>query len=128
MNQESIVLYGQTTISDLEFMESYSLSFPSTSSADSLCSTMSDAESAPPELDRVFDRICSEYAEWVVKAGKELPPQWDMPSLVRAVIGDEGINIPGFLTDSYYDVVLHGSNSWVFQEVLNWISLINYAL
>lgn len=89
MNQEGILLYGHTTTSDLQFMETTdSLSFPSTSSADSISSTMSDAQSAPPELDRVFDRICSEYAEWMVKAGKLLPPQWDMPSLVRTVIGD----------------------------------------
>lgn len=96
MNQEYLVLYGHATASDFDFMESDPPSFPSTSTASTLSSTGSDAQSAPPELERVFDRICNEYAEWVVKAGKQLPPQWDMPDLVRTVIGEEAITIPGF--------------------------------
>ncbi|KAK7298958.1 hypothetical protein VNO77_46281 [Canavalia gladiata] len=71
-------------------------SFSSSSGPDP---SMSDAQSAPPELERVFERICDEYAEWVVIADKQLPPEWNMPDLVRTVIGDEAIHIPGFLTD-----------------------------
>lgn len=127
MNQEQIVLYGHATSSDLDFMESNPLSFPSTSTASTLSSTRSDGQSAPPELERVFDEICKEYTEWVVRAGKQLPPQWDMPDLVRTVVGDEGINIPGFLTDSYYDIMLHGSNSWLYQDILQFLDLINYT-
>lgn len=88
-------------------------SFPSTSTAGS------DAQSAPPELE--LDRICNEYAEWVVKAGKQLPPQWDMPDLVRTVIGEEAITIP--LTDEYYDIMLHGANCWLCQ--VHFLDLIN---
>ena len=42
------------------------------------------------------------------REGINLPPEWSMPELVRTVIGDEAINIPGFLRDCYYDVMLHG--------------------
>lgn len=97
----------------------------SSSTSSTLSSTGSDAQSAPPELEQVFDKICDKYAEWVVKAGKQLPPEWNMPDLVRAVIGDEGIN-PDFLRDHFYDVMLQGANSWLCQEVLQFIDLINY--
>ncbi|CAI8600299.1 unnamed protein product [Vicia faba] len=86
------------------------------STSSTLSSTRSDAQSAPPELERVFDRICDEYAEWVVRAGKQLPPEWSMPGLVRTVIGDEAIHIPGFIKDSYVDVMLYGQNSWLCNE------------
>lgn len=123
-----IVLYDNPTLSDLDFMmESELNSFPSLSTS-SNCSIRSDGESAPPEFEHLFNKICAEYTRWVVQAGKQIPPQWDMPDLVRTVIGDEGINIPGFLTDAYYDVMLCGPHSWVFQDVLNCIDLINYAL
>lgn len=65
-------------------------------------------EGAPPELERVFDVVCDEYTRCVVKAGKQLPSEWTMPDLVRTVIGDEAIHIPGFLTDAYYDLMLCG--------------------
>lgn len=79
-------------------MNSDPFSFPSDSHSStlSLSSTRSDAQSAPPELERVFGTICDEYTEWVVRAGKQLAPEWKMPDLVRAVIGDEAIHTPGF--------------------------------
>ncbi|KAL5077878.1 hypothetical protein RYX36_016862 [Vicia faba] len=86
------------------------------STSSTLSSTRSDAQSAPPELERVFDRICDEYTEWVVRAGKQLPPEWSMLGLVRTVIGDEAIHIPGFIKDSYVDVMLYGQNSWLCNE------------
>nr|YP_010833515.1 hypothetical protein QLP06_mgp098 [Jatropha curcas]WFG81141.1 hypothetical protein [Jatropha curcas] len=97
MENDELVLYGNPTPSDIEFLHSNPFSFPSISSSSTLSSTRSDAQSAPPELERVFDRICDEYAEWVVRAGKQFPPEWSMPDLVRTVIGDEAIHIPGFL-------------------------------
>ena len=121
MNSNSLVLYGP---SDLRFLND-SLSFSSNTSS-TLSSTRSDAQSAPPELERVFDRICDEYAEWMVIADKQLPPEWNMPDLVRAVIGD-AIHIPGFLTDSYYDVILHGPNSWLCQDLFKFLDVINYT-
>ncbi|KAL5072113.1 hypothetical protein RYX36_023000 [Vicia faba] len=94
------------------------------STSSTLSSTRSDAQSAPPELERVFDRICDEYAEWVVRAGKQLPPEWSMPGLVRTMIGDEAIHIPGFIKDSYVDVMLYGQNSWLCNEVFQFLDLI----
>ncbi|TXG46236.1 hypothetical protein EZV62_028267 [Acer yangbiense] len=69
-------------------------------------SSKSDAQSAPPECERIFDRISDECAECAVRADKQLPPEWNMPDLVRTVIGDdEAIHMPSFLTNSYYDVI-----------------------
>lgn len=90
-------------------------------------STKSDAQSAPPELDQVFNRICEEYTNWVGIAQKQIQPEWNMPDLVRTVIGDEAINIPGFLTETYYDVMLHGQNSWLCQDLFHFLDLINYT-
>ncbi|KAL5096651.1 hypothetical protein RYX36_000978 [Vicia faba] len=94
------------------------------STSSTLSSTRSDAQSAPPELERVFDRICDEYAEWVVRAGKQLPPEWSMSGLVWTVIGDEATHIPGFIKDSYVDVMLYGQNSWLCNEVFQFLDLI----
>ena len=127
MKKEYLVLYGRPTSSDIDFMETDPLSFTTTSSAASISSTMSDAESAPPEWGKVFDRICDEYAECVLKAGKQLPPEWTMPDLVRTVVGEEPTSMPGFLTHSYYDLMLHGSNSWLCQELFEFLDLINYV-
>lgn len=82
---------------------------------------MSDAESAPPELERVFDRICSSYTEWIERSGKQLPLEWSMPDLVRTVIGDSAIHNPGFLKEAYYDLMLHGPNSWLCDEVFRFL-------
>ncbi|KAK7304061.1 hypothetical protein RJT34_15071 [Clitoria ternatea] len=67
-------------------------------------------ESAPPELEQLFTRIYDEYTEWVGRSGRQLPPQWAMPDLVRTVLGEESINIPD-LRDAFYDVMLHGPSA-----------------
>ncbi|EYU38387.1 hypothetical protein MIMGU_mgv1a025132mg [Erythranthe guttata] len=76
-----------------------------------LSSTRSDAQSAPPDLEEVFERICDEYSRCVHEAGRQLPPQWTMPDLVRMVLGDEALQ-HGFLTDAYYDVMLSQTLSY----------------
>lgn len=63
-----------------------------------------------------------------VISGRQLPPEWNMPDLVRAVIGDEAIHTPGFLKEAYYDVMLHGPNSWLCDEVFQFLDLIRYNL
>lgn len=123
MTNKKILLFGDTTLCDIQFLLSSSHSLSST-----LSSTRSDAQSAPPELERLFERICNAYTEWVVRAGKHLPPEWNMPDLVRAVMGDEAIHSPGFLTSAYYDVMLHGPLSWGCQDVFQFVDLINYNL
>ena len=122
MNRNFFLLYGNPTPSDLDFMLNESLSFSS-----SLSSTRSDAQSAPPECERIFDILCNVYTQCVVRAGKQLPPEWNMPDLVRTVIGDEAIHMRGFLTDSYYDVMLHGQNSWLCADIFQFLDLINYV-
>ena len=121
-----LILLGNPTSADLRFMHSDPFSFPSSSSSSSRSSTRSDAESAPPEFERLFDRICDEYAEWVGRSGRQLPPEWTMPDLVRAVISDERID-PGFLTSAYYDVMLHGPNAWLCNDILTFLDLMNYV-
>lgn len=122
MNGQSLVLYGHPTSSDVEFMLSKKMSFESLSSTSS---TRSDAESAPPELEKLFDSLCQLYEEWVVKSGKQFTPQWTMPDLLRFVIGDEAAQNPSLLTDYYYDVVMHGPRSWVCEELMALLDLIN---
>ena len=63
-----------------------------------------------------------------MRAGKQLPPEWSMPDLVRTVIGDEAIHIPGFIKDSYVDVMLHGQNSWLCNEVFQFLDLITSSV
>ncbi|RYQ84087.1 hypothetical protein Ahy_B10g102991 [Arachis hypogaea] len=98
-------------------------------SLSSTSSTRSDAESAPPDFEGGLNRISNEYTKWVRRSGRQLPPEWTMPDLVRAVIGDDRIALcmPGFLTNDYYDVMLHGQNAWLCEQILNFIDLINYV-
>lgn len=63
----------------------------------------------------------------MVIAEKQLKTEWGMPDLVRTVIGDEAIHIPGFLMDSYSNVILHGPNSCLCQEIFQFLDLINYV-
>ena len=121
-------LYGNPTLSELDFimeMETDLLSLPSSATSTS-SSTKSDAQSAPPDLDPLFNKICDEYSRCVHEAGKVLPTEWTMPDLVRTMFGDEAIQ-HGFLTDAYYDVMLCGTHSWGCEELLNLLDLINYV-
>jgi len=88
-------------------------------------STRSDAESAPPEASDLFLRISAECTRLVEREGKQIPSQWDMSDLLRTLIGND--NIPGFLSHTYYDVMLLGPNSWLFLDIINWIDLVNYV-
>jgi hypothetical protein len=61
MLEGAIVLYGNATSEDIEFMQEdkNSFSFPSEASSTS-SSTLSDAQSAAPDLDLLFNQICEE--------------------------------------------------------------------
>lgn len=87
-------------------------------------------ESAPPEYTELFNKVCRECTRLVVQAGKQIPPQWDMPDLLRTVVitdnEDMGVILP-FLRDTYYDLMLRGPNSWVLEDIIAWIDLVNYA-
>lgn len=127
MNPQEIELYGNTTFSDLLFMEPTS-SFPSTTSADIMSATMSDAESAPPELNELFSAIEKKCEELVLLSNRQVPPEWNMADLIRTVMGNDALQIPGHLQDTYYDVFLRGATSWLFEDLGNFFDLINYAL
>lgn len=66
-------------------------------------------------LTGILDRISLEFLKWIERSGRQLPPEWTMPDLVRAVISDNRIDTPGFITHYYYDVMLHRENSWLCQ-------------
>ena len=88
LNNNSLLLFGNPTSSDVQFMLSYTrnMSFDSLSSTSStLSSTRSDAQSAPPELERVFNKICEKCEDLVLLSNRQVPPEWTMPDLVRAV-------------------------------------------
>jgi hypothetical protein len=120
-----IEVYSVATTADLNFMmNSGDTGLPSLSSTGS--STRSDAQSASPDLDLLWDQLCGEYHRCVHEAGRVLPPEWTMPDLVRAIFGDQAIE-QGFLTDAYYDVMLCGTHSWGCEELLNFLDLIHYV-
>lgn len=123
-----LVLYGNPTPSDIQFMHSPPFSFPSTSSASPLSSTMSDAQSAPPELELLFKGICAKSAELLRLRNTELPPEWNISDLIRAVMGNEAIQMPGHIKETYYDVILREGTSFLFEEICSFIDLINYAI
>lgn len=101
-------------------------SFPSSASSTS-SSTLSDAQSAAPDLDLLLTQICQEYQKCVHEAGRLVPPEWTMPDLVRATLGEEALQQHGLLTDAYYDVMLCGTRSWGCEELLNFLDLVNSA-
>lgn len=122
------ILYGDATPSDREFFDqdtTHFPSFPSLGSSNNL-EMASEAESAPPDLSQLFGKLCEEYGRCIHEAGKVLPPEWNIPDLVRSVLGDQSIQ-HGFLNDAYYDLMLCGTRSWVCEELLNLIDLINYV-
>lgn len=93
MNNKSLVLYGNPTPSD--FMVDESLSFSSSTSS-TLSSTRSDAQSAPPELDRLFSEICEKSAELVRLKKTPLPPEW---SRSYSCCNGKRCPSPGYLKD-----------------------------
>lgn len=123
LEQFEIELSANPTPSDLRFMHSDPCSFPASN-----LSTLSDAESAPPEFENLFSQISTKCEELLRNRNAELPPEWSIPELIRTLIGNEALQIPGYLQDIYYDVMLRGENSWLFSDLESFIDLINYAL
>lgn len=122
-----LVLYGNTTLSEMDFIMNTDFpSFPSSASSTS-SSTLSDVQSAAPDLDLLFTQICDAYTLCVHEAGRVVPPEWTMPDLVRATLGEEALQQHGLLTDAFYDVMLCGTRSWGCEELLQFLDLVNYA-
>lgn len=93
-----------------------------------IVSITSTAQSAPSDIGGLFSGVCEHYREWMLISGRQLPPQWNMPDLLRFVIGDEAAQNPSLLTDYYYDVIMCGPRSWVCEAILEHLDLINYVL
>jgi hypothetical protein len=70
MQTNAIVLYGDPTPSDFNFMIENSFSFSSLSSTSS---TMSDAQSAPENLSAT---ICQVFSRMLNEVGADLPSNW----------------------------------------------------
>ncbi|KAF3652492.1 hypothetical protein FXO38_08028 [Capsicum annuum] len=117
-------IYGNTTLSDLEFMRRDPIYFPSTSSTSNSYSTASDKQSASPDFEKFFSKVCDEYTRCVHEFGRVLPPEWTMPELVQTVLGDDVIH-HSFLTGAYYNVILCGTHCWGCEELLKFLDLIN---
>ena len=108
------------------------ISFPSTSASStrSSNSTRSDAESAPPELDLLFNKICDKCEELVLLSNRQVPTEWNMADLIRAVMGKETTL---FKYQAIYKIPIMmffygGATSWLFEDLGNFIDLIHYAL
>jgi len=106
-------------------MESGGSSFPSSSNFYYDSEIQSDAESAPIDIEHLLNQVSAECTRCVVQAGKHIPPQWDMHDIVRTVVGDE--DLPGFLTDAYYDIMICGSRAWLCEDICKFFDLINYV-
>lgn len=119
MNQEQIVLYGNVTKSDFDFLQESigPVSFPLSSAT---------AESAPPELENLFSDICKNCENLARQENLQFSSEWNVPELLTAIMG-QGVKIPGYLNQTYYDIILRGSNSWIFEDLKNFIDLINYS-
>jgi hypothetical protein len=128
IENQQIVVYGNPTPSDLLFMDSALFSFPASKASSTLSSTVSDAESAPPELDLLFHEICDKRAELVLLSNKQWKPEWSIPELIQALMGNEAVQIPGYPQDIYYYILLRGATSWFFQDLCHFIDLINYPI
>ena len=126
-SMNSIVLYGNPTLSDFDFlMDSELRSFPSSNTSTS-SSIQSDASSAPLEFEEILDIISKESLKWIERSGRQVPPEWTTSDLVREVIGTDWISIEGLLRDHFYDIMLHGPNSWLSQDLFAFLDLINYT-
>lgn len=40
-----------------------------------------------------------------------------MEDKVQSLVGPDGLSMPFYLQDTYYDVILRGENSWLFEEI-----------
>jgi hypothetical protein len=127
MREPSFLLYGHPTKSDMDFFLSETISM-SLDSLSSSSSTRSDAQSAPPELADLFNRICQKSEELLRLRNKEFPPEWSMADLIRAVMGEDSLQMAGLLKNTFYDVILRGETRWLFEDLCNFLDLINYAI
>jgi hypothetical protein len=74
-------------------------------------STESDAQSAPP-FDEILESITNQLLHLLNKKERQLPTEWSMPDLVRAVNGEDFST----LVRDFYDLQANGTHSWLWEE------------
>lgn len=117
MNRNFLVLYGNPTPSDLDFlMDEDSLSFSSSTS-----STRSDAQSAPQDLSKLIYRL---FQERIEKIGADLPSNWSPEEFTRLVIGEEEVLDPSYLSDVYSNLLECGFHSCYWEQAFEYITLL----
>lgn len=96
----NIILYGQPTHSEKIFMISWSTDLNvgvSLNSGTTIESTESDAQSAPP-FDEILESITKKFIHLLESKERQLPTEWSMPDLVRAVNGEDFSTLVRFMT------------------------------
>jgi len=99
--------------------------------ASAVSETASDARSAPLDFLEFYQRIGDECGRLLCEAGRVLPPDWAMLEVINVTCGDDAIRDaigaagilikPEFLRKAYYNLMMHGINSWGFQELLYFV-------
>ncbi|KAC9268294.1 hypothetical protein E3N88_46060 [Mikania micrantha] len=87
----NLILYGQPTHSEKFLMISWSTDLNvgvSLNSGTTIESTESDARSAPP-FDEILESITNQLIHLLESKERQLPTEWSMPDLVRAVNGED---------------------------------------
>ncbi|CAH1447779.1 unnamed protein product [Lactuca virosa] len=124
--QDFLILYGQPSPSELSFMLSQETDMDflgsADSSLDSLSSTESEAQSAPP-FPEILESIGHTLNQLLNETERQLPPEWSMADLVRAVNADDLSS----LVRDFYDLQSNGTHSWLWEEIYNLLDLINYV-
>ncbi|KAL8262457.1 hypothetical protein R6Q59_023806 [Mikania micrantha] len=96
----NLILYGQPTHSEKFLMISWSTDLNvgvSLNSGTTIESTESDARSAPP-FDEILESITNQLIHLLESKERQLPTEWSMPDLVRAVNGEDFSILVRFMT------------------------------
>ena len=116
MNQNALLLYGNPTPSDFDFMIEDSLSFSSSTS-----STRSDAQSAPQDLSQTVSRL---FREMLEEIGADLPSNWSPEEWTRLVLGEEEMLDPSYLSDVYSNLLECGFHSCYWEQAFDYLTLL----
>lgn len=118
MQTNAIVLYGDATPSELNFMIDNTFSFSSLSSTSS---TMSDAQSASQNLSATISQV---FCRMLNEVGADLPSNWSPEEFCRLVIGDDQMLTPSYLSDVYSNLLECGFHSCYWELAFQYIPLL----
>ncbi len=118
MQTNAIVLYGDATPSELNFMIDNTFSFSSLSSTSS---TMSDAQSASQNLSATISQV---FSRMLNEVEVDLPSNWSPEEFFRLVIGDDQMLTPSYLSDVYSNLLECGFHSCYWELAFQYIPLL----